>query len=73
MDSLYTLMQRRGLTTSQRHFSAYWCDRAPNYLALGTGLSDGAMIAIFRNLASRGQWILALRVARMILFGRGAR
>lgn len=73
MDSLYTLMHRRGLTTSQRHFSSYWCDRAPNYLALGTGLSDGARIAVFRRLVAECRWLMALRVAHMILFDRGAR
>ncbi len=73
MDSLYALIQRRGLTTSQRHFSTHWCDRAPNYLALGTGLSDGARIAVFRRLISEGRWLLGFRVAHMILFDRGRR
>lgn len=71
MDSLYTLMHRRGLTPSQRHFSSYWCDRAPNYLALGKGLSHGARIAVFRKLISKGEWFLSFRVAQMILFDRG--
>lgn len=73
MDDLYRLMHRRGLTTIQRHFSAHWCDRAPNYLALGTGLSEGAKIAIFRRLVSEGRCLLAVRVAHMILFARSGR
>lgn len=73
MDDLFTLLVRHGLTTSQRHFSSYWCDRASNYLALGTGLSDGAKISVFRKLVSEGRWLLAFRVAHMILFARGRR
>ena len=73
MSNLYEHMLERGLTTSQRHFSTYWCDRAPNYLALGAGLSEGAMISVFRNLVAEGRWMLAFRVAHMILFGRASR
>lgn len=73
MIDLYEHMRARKLVASKRAFSKHFCNRAPNYLALGNGLSDSAMIAVFRNLVSRGQWLLALRVAHMILFNRGAR
>ncbi len=65
---IYATLLKRGLTTSQRDFSTYWCNRAPNYMALGNGLSDGARIAIFRNLLANRRWWLAARVARWILF-----
>lgn len=70
MIDIYKTLLKRGLTTSQRDFSTYWCNRAPNYMALGNGLSDGAMIAVFRRLIEDGRWLLAIRVARAILFGR---
>lgn len=73
MIDLYEHMLQRGLTTSQRHFSTYWCDRAPNYLALGNGLSESALIAVFRNLVAQGRWATALRVAHMILFQQAVR
>lgn len=68
MTELYTLMLNRRLTTSQRHFSSHWCERAPNYLALQNGVSDSAMITVFRNLVAEGRWLIAFRVAHMILF-----
>lgn len=68
MIDIYEHMRARKIVVSKRAFSQQFCNRAPNYLALGNGLSESALIAVFRNLISRGQWILALRVARMILF-----
>lgn len=70
MTDLYTLMLNRRLTTSQRHFSSHWCGRAPNYLALQNGISDSAMITVFRNLVTEGRWLVAFRVAHIILFGQ---
>lgn len=70
MTDLYTLLLNRRLTTSQRHFSSYWCERAPNYVALHNGISDSAMITVFRNLVAEGRWLIAFRVAHMILFGQ---
>lgn len=68
MIDLYEHMRARKIVSSKRAFSEHFCNRAPNYLALGNGLSESALIAVFRNLVSRGRWVLALRVARMILF-----
>lgn len=70
MIDLYEHMRARKIVSSKRAFSEHFCNRAPNYLALGNGLSDSAMIAVFRNLLARGQWVLALRVASIILFGQ---
>ena len=68
MIDLYEHLRARKIVASKRAFSVQFCNRAPNYFALGNGLSDSAMIAVFRNLIARGRWVLALRVARMILF-----
>jgi len=73
MTDLYTLMLNRRLTSSQRHFSSYWCERAPNYLALQNGISASVMITVFRNLVTEGRWLMAFRVAHMILFGTRSR
>lgn len=70
MTDIYNILLKRGLTTSQRDFSTYWAGRSPSYLATTGGLSDGAMIAVFRKLIEEGRWLLAWRVARMVLFGR---
>jgi len=70
MNDIYNILLKRGLTTSQRDFSTYWVGKSPSYLATTGGLSDGAMIAVFRKLIEEGRWLLAWRVARMVLFGR---
>ena len=70
MTDLYSTFRRRGLTSSQRHFSTYWCLRAPNYLALGGGISTEAKLAIFRRLLAHRRWWLAAQVGWLILFGR---
>ena len=68
MNKVYELLLKRRLTTSQRDFSTYWLGKSPSYFAT-TGGSDGAMIAVFRKLFEEGRWLLALRVARMVMFG----
>lgn len=69
MTNIYETLLKRGLTTSQRDFSTYWAGKSPSYLATTNALSEGAMIAVFRKLVDEGRWLLALRVARMVLFG----
>ena len=66
---IYDLLLRRGLTRSQRHFSTYWAGCAPNYLALGGGISDTVAITVFRKLVAERCWWTAFQVGRMILFG----
>ena len=72
-DDIYDLLLRRGLTRSQRHFSTYWAGCAPNYLALGGGISDTVPIAVFRRLVAERCWWTAFEVARLILKGAGWR
>lgn len=69
MIDLYAAFERRKLTSSQRHFSTYWCARAPNYLALGGGISTDAKLSIFRRLIARQRWGLAIWVGWLVLFG----
>lgn len=73
MSDIYNALLRRRLTTSQRHFSTYWCGRAANYLALGGGISTDAKLMIFRKLVARRRWLLAARVGWLVLFGQRAR
>ena len=70
MTDVYAILLKSGLTTSRTDFSAYWAGRAPSYLATTGALSDGAMIAVFRRLLDERRWLLAIRVAHMILFRR---
>jgi hypothetical protein len=73
MIDIYETLLKRGLTTSQRDFSTYWAGRSPSYLATTGTLSEGAMIAVFRRLMEEGRWMLAFRVAHMVLFSRRQR
>ncbi len=70
MNDIYNALLKRGLTTSQRDFSTRYAGKSPSYLATTNALSEGAMIAVFRKLIEEGRWLLAWRVARMVLFGR---
>ena len=70
-DAIYDLLLRRKLTRSQRHFSTVWAGCAPNYLALGGGVSDTVAINVFRRLVAERCWWTAIKVARLILFGSG--
>ncbi len=72
-DDIYDLLLCRGLTRSQRHFSTYWAGCAPNYLALGRGISDTVAIVVFRRLVAERCWWTAFQVGRLILFGAGER
>jgi hypothetical protein len=66
----YRELERRGLTTSQRDFSTYYLSMAPNYACLrtGRGLSERALINLFRRLWEERRFWLALRVAHELLF-----
>lgn len=70
MIDIYETLRKRGLTTSQHDFSTYYAGKSPSYLATTKGLSAEAMIAVFRRLIQDGRWLLAIRVAHAILFGR---
>ena len=73
MNDIYETLRKRGLTTSQRDFSTRYAGRSPSYLATTNTLSDGAMIAVFRQLIVQRRWLLAIRVAHMVLFGANRR
>lgn len=69
MNDLYETLKKRGLTSSQRDFSTRYAGKSPSYLATMASPSNGAMIAVFRKLFAERRWLLAIRVARMVLFG----
>lgn len=73
MTNLYELLLKRGLTTSQRDFSTRWCGRSPSYLATQRKLSLDAAVTVLRRLIAERRWMMAARVARMVLFHRGQR
>jgi len=70
MTDIYETLLKRGLTTSQRDFSTYYAGKSPSYLATTGTLSEGAMLAVFRRLVEERRWLLAMRVAHTVLFGR---
>ena len=70
MTDIYETLRKRGLTTSQHDFSTYYAGKSASYLATCKTLSAEAMIAVFRRLVEERHWLLAIRVARIILFGR---
>lgn len=74
--SLYHLFKRRGLTRSRRQFSSEWLGAAPNYIALRgcRAPSPDVLVNLFQKLCRKGAFILAARVALMILWpSRGSR
>ncbi|HEX8056562.1 MAG TPA: DUF6626 family protein [Novosphingobium sp.] len=69
MDDLYETLRKRGLTTSQRDFSTRYAGRSPSYLATMNSPSAEVAICVFRKLVAERRWLLAIRVAHMVLFG----
>lgn len=69
MNDLYETLRKRGLTTSQRDFSTRYAGKSPSYLATMNTPSVEVAICVFRKLVTERRWLLALRVARMVLFG----
>lgn len=67
----YHQLERRGLTSSQRDFSSYYLNMAPNYFCLRgkRGLSERALVNLFRRLWDERRPMLAWRVAHQLLFG----
>ena len=70
MIDIYETLRKRGLTTSQHDFSTYYAGKSPSYLATTKGLSAEAMISVFQRLMEEKHWLLAIRVAHTLLFGR---
>ena len=69
----YSIIAKRGLTTSQRDFSSYYLSMAPNYMCLrgDRGPSERALINLFRRLLDERRYFLAVRVAWAILLETG--
>ena len=68
MSDIYELLLKRGLTTSQRDFSTHYAAKSASYLATKKSLSEGAMVSVFRKLMDERHFLLAARVASIILF-----
>ena len=68
MTDIFELLHKRGLSRSYRHFSEHWCGRAPNYVSLGNGLSEAAVLAVARKLWRRGCVFLFIRVLWAVLW-----
>lgn len=68
----YPILARRGLTTSLRDYSSYYLGMAENYACLRgeRGPSERAQINLFRRLWEERHYLLAVRVAREILWDR---
>lgn len=66
----YTLLARRGWTTSHRDYSSYYLGMAENYACLrgDRGPSERALINLFRRLWEERRYFIALRVARAVLW-----
>jgi hypothetical protein len=67
----YRHLSRRGLTSSLRDYSAYYLGMAENYACLRgeRGPSERALINLFRRLWEEHRYLLAVRVAVVILWG----
>lgn len=69
--NIYHQLASRGLTTSQRDYSSYYLGMSANYACLrgDRAPSERAMINLFRRLWAERHYILAARVAWLILWG----
>jgi len=70
---IYYQLARRGLTKSQRDYSSYYLGMAENYACLrgDRGPSERALVNLFRRLWGERHYILAAKVAWLILWGVG--
>lgn len=61
MNEIYNLMEARGLTDSQRHFSSVWLERGQNYLSQNkdADLSAADALTLWRALQDEQQYELA--------------
>ena len=69
---LYQELSRRRLTSSLRDFSAHYLGMAENYacLRLERGLSERALLNLFRRLWEERHYLLAVKVGWLILWGQ---
>ena len=73
---LYRSLARAGLASSLRKFSAHYLGMAENAACLSLqrgGFSQRALTNLFRRLWEERRYLLAIKVARVILWGGIAR
>ena len=72
LQEAYDLLEERGLTASQRHFSAAWLERAENYLSQNkeANLSPADGLTLWRGLQDEQQYELAARLLADLLSDR---
>lgn len=68
---IYNQMETRGLTASQRHFSAAWLERGENYLSQNkeAEMSAADAVTLWRNLRSESEYELAAKLLTVLLEG----
>ena len=72
MHEIYNIMEARGLTPSQRHFSGVWLERGENYLSQNkdADLSAADALTLWRSLNDEGQYELAAKLLADLLGDR---
>lgn len=66
---IYQQFEERGLSNSQRHFSATWLERGENYLSQNkeTDLSAEDGLKLWKNLQGEREYELAAKVLTKLL------
>jgi hypothetical protein len=72
IQEIYSLMENRGLTASQRHFSGVWLERGENYLSQNkdANLSAADTLTLWRSLQDEQQYELAAMLLADLLEGQ---
>jgi hypothetical protein len=72
IDQIYNLMEQRGLTNSQRHFSSVWLERGENYLSQnkGANISPADALTLWRSLQNEREYELAATLLADLLEGQ---
>jgi hypothetical protein len=71
INEIYNLMEQRGLTDSQRHFSAIWLERGSNYLSQNkdADIQPTDVLTLWRSLHAEHEYELAARLLADLLEG----
>jgi hypothetical protein len=66
---IYQQFEERGLSNSQRHFSAAWLERGENYLSQNkeTDLSAEDGLKLWKNLQGEREYELAAKILTNLL------
>jgi hypothetical protein len=72
INEIYHLMEQRGLTDSQRHFSSIWLERGSNYLSQNkdADLHPVDALTLYRSLKDEQQYELAAKILANMLEGK---